>query len=75
MDPDPRIRSIDLWIQIRIHLWIRLLIIRILLFSSVAFKMYIKNIFYFISLFADYYLEVHLHQSSKIKSHKEVTKQ
>jgi hypothetical protein len=59
MDPDPRIRTSDLWILIRIH---------ILLFSSVAIKMSTKNEF-FLSFFAFYFLEVHLHQSSKMKNH------
>ncbi len=33
------------------------------------------KIFFFVSLFAYYFLKVHLHRFSKIKSHKEVTKQ
>ncbi len=41
---------------------------RILLFSSLTFKMSTKYYFY-------YFLKVHLHDFSKIKSHKEVTKQ
>jgi hypothetical protein len=43
--------------------------IRILLFSSVADKMPTKNKF-----FPYYFFEVNLHQSLKIKSHKEVKK-
>jgi hypothetical protein len=60
VDPDPRIHASDLWI-------------RILVFSSLAFKTLkktIKKMF-----FAYYFLKVHLHNFSKIKSQKEVTKQ
>jgi hypothetical protein len=58
---DPRIH--DYWI-------------RILTFSSVTFKTSIKKYFFFFpSFFADYILKLHLHHFSKIKSHKEVTKQ
>jgi hypothetical protein len=53
--PDPRIRTTDLRIRIRL---------RILLFSSVLFKMGL------IICFAYYLLKVHLRQSSKIRSHK-----
>jgi hypothetical protein len=60
-DPDPRIRTTDLRN-------------RILLFSSVVAKMPSKRRCYFSKFFADYFLKVHLHQSSKIKSKKEVTK-
>ncbi len=66
-DPGPvlRIRKSD-W-RIRNRLRIRL---RILLLTSVTFKMATKNYF-----FAYYVLKLHLHLFSKIKSHKEVTKQ
>jgi hypothetical protein len=47
---------------------------RILLFSSVTLKIATKIIF-FPSFFAYYFLKVHLHNFSEIKSHKEVTKQ
>jgi hypothetical protein len=47
--------------------WIRMRI-RILLFSSVIFKTSKK----ILSFFAYYFLNVHLHHFSKIKSHKEV---
>jgi hypothetical protein len=43
------------------------------LFSSVAFKTPTKNNF-FLGFFAYYFLKVHLHHSSKIKSLKEFTK-
>ncbi len=42
--------------------------IRILLFSSVADEQHKKR------FFASYFLKVHLHQSSQLKSQKEVTK-
>ncbi len=45
--------------------------IRILLFSSLTFKTPTKNNF-FPSFSAFYFLKVHLHNFSKIKSHKEV---
>ncbi len=61
-DPDPRIRTTDLWIRIRIH---------ILLFSSVAIKMSTKNKF-LSKFFAYYLLKVHLNQSSKMKNHKKL---
>ncbi len=48
--------------------------IRLLLFSSLTFKM-ATNKFLFLSSFAYYFLKVHLHNLSKIKSLKEVTKQ
>jgi hypothetical protein len=51
--------------------WIR---IRILLFSSVTFKMPTKIFFFSHSFYAYSFLKVHLHNSSKIKSH-QVTKQ
>ncbi len=47
--------------------------IRILLFSSMIFKTSTKNNL-IKKFFAYYFLKVHLHQFSKIKSHKEVTK-
>ncbi len=44
-------------------------------FSSVTFKMSRKIIFFSLfCLLGRYFLELHLHHSSKIKSHKEVTK-
>ncbi len=55
----------------RIHeilVWIR---IRILLFSSLTFKMPAKNLFFSIIFSAYYFLKVHLHHFSKIKSQKE----
>ncbi len=58
-DPD----SIRIWIQLRIRL-------RILLFSSVTFKMASKNYFFLLQIFAYYYFKLHLHHCSKIKSHK-----
>jgi hypothetical protein len=58
-DPDPALDSAPYHLDPDPALFVR------------AFKMPTKNMFYF----ADYYLKVHLHQSSKIKSHKEVTKQ
>jgi hypothetical protein len=83
--PDwPRIRNTDLntsnSTMLRPVLWIRDILvrnrrlcnwIRNLLFLSVTFNMHTKNY-----LFAYYFLKVpvHLHHSSKIKSHKEVTK-
>jgi hypothetical protein len=45
--------------------------IRILLFSSLTFKMPAKNKFFNIIFSAYYYLKVHLHNFSKIKSQKE----
>ncbi len=45
----------------------------ILLFSSVTFKMSTKEVF-FPKLFAFYFFKVHLHPSSKTKSHEEVKK-
>jgi hypothetical protein len=64
-----RIRVSDQWIRIRfrIRLWI-------LLFSSLTFKTPTKN-FVFLNVSAYYFLKVHLNHFSKIKSHKEVTKQ
>ncbi len=50
--------------DILVRIWLR-----ILLFSSVTFKKKTK------SFYAYSFLKVHLHHSSKIKSHKEVTKQ
>ncbi len=58
-DPDPRIRTSD-----------KRILIRILLLSSVTFKTAIFLIF-----FAYFFLKLHLHHFSKIKSHTEVTKQ
>ena len=72
-----RIHDILGWIRIRI-LGAMLLTngsgsgswIRILLFSSLTFKMQAKNQF-FNTIFSDYYfLKVHLHHFSKIKSQK-----
>jgi hypothetical protein len=57
-DPDPRMRTPDLRI-------------RILLFSSVTFKMPTKSK----KLYAYYFLKIHLHHSSKLNCHKEVTEQ
>ncbi len=71
-------------IQLKLELWIRDILVRIrniwiriqnrpqiLHFSSVADKMPAKNKFYFFKFFfAHYFLKVHLHQSSKIKSQK-----
>ncbi len=62
-----RIRS-----RLRFGLRIRL---RILLLSSVIFKMATKNCFFFLRFFTYYFLSLHLNHFSKIKSHKEVTKQ
>jgi hypothetical protein len=53
-DPDPLIRTLDL---------------RFLPFSSVASKKPTKISFTFLNSFAYYFLRVHFHQSSKIKSH------
>jgi hypothetical protein len=61
-DPDQRIRTIELRI--------RILLLRQWLTSH---KMQTKNKF-FIVFFAIYFLKVHLHQASKMKSQKEVTK-
>jgi len=63
----PVFRIHDILVRIRIR-------IRILLFSSVTFKMSPKNNC-FTSFFAFYFLKYILHPSSKIKSHKEVAKQ
>jgi hypothetical protein len=53
------------------RIWIQL---RILLFLSVTFKTATK--IYFLRRFSAYYFwQVYLHHFSKIKSHKEVTKQ
>jgi hypothetical protein len=62
-DPDQRIRNIELRI-------------RILLFRQwlTSHKMQTKNKFFFKVFFAIYFLKVHLHQVSKMKSQKEVTK-
>ncbi len=57
VDPDLDLDASDKWIRIRI---------RILLFSSLTFKM--PNFF---SFSADYFLKVHLHHFSKTKSQKE----
>ncbi len=46
--------------------------IRILLFSSLTFNLPAKNLFFFNTIFsAHYFLKVHLHHFSKIKSQKE----
>jgi len=50
-------------LDILVHEWIR-----ILLFSSVTYKMSTKNLAYY-----PYFLKVQLHYSAKIKSHKKVT--
>jgi hypothetical protein len=60
IDPDPRIRTSAQKIRLRI-----------LLFSSVTFKIATKNYLFF----AYYFLKLYLHHFSKIKSHKKVTKQ
>ncbi len=65
-DPDLRIRTTYLRIRIQIRIRIR---IRILLFSSVTFKIIIS--FFCLITFWRYIYNY----SSKIKSHKEVTKQ
>ncbi len=51
--------------------------IRILLFSSVTFKMptKLKICLFFSKFFVYYFLKVHSHHSSQIKSHQEGTKQ
>jgi hypothetical protein len=62
------------YIFVHIRIWIRgSLYLRILLFSSVAFKIPTKNIFIFQNFLAYFFVKVHLHHSLKIKSHKEVT--
>jgi hypothetical protein len=71
------IRDILLWIRIcgsepltGFGPWIRIL------FLPVAFKMPTKNkLFFPLSFYSYYFLKVHLHPSSKIKSHKEFTEQ
>ncbi len=67
VDPDPRIHASDWWIRIRIR-------IRILLFSSLTFKMLASKKINFNTIFsANYFLKLHLHHFSKIKvkkSHK-----
>ncbi len=60
VDPDQRILTTDLQI-LTTDLRIRILL-RILLFSSVTFKMPIKNNFF--SVFADYFLMVRSHKCS-----------
>jgi hypothetical protein len=69
-DPDPRIHASDQWVRIRIldpgSLWIR-----ILLFSSLTFKMPGKKLIFNKIFSAYYFLKVHLHHFSKIKSQKE----
>jgi hypothetical protein len=55
------LRICDIFLRIRI---------RILVFSTVTFKLTKKNY-----VFAYYFLKLLLHHFSKIKSHKEVTKQ
>ncbi len=64
-DPDPRINASDWWIRIRMR-------IRILLFSSLAFKMQ-KKLSKKKEFSAYYSLKVLLHNFSKIKSQKEIT--
>ncbi len=59
-DLDPRINASDWWI-------------RILLFSSLAFKMQTKKLIFIKSFSAYYFLKVLLHNFSKIKSQKEIT--
>ncbi len=44
-------------------------------FVSVTFKTSIKNYFFSLSFFSFYFLKIHIHNCSKITSHKEVTKQ
>jgi hypothetical protein len=61
VDPNPRIHASDKWI-------------RILLFSSLTFKRPTRTNFKK-SFSAYYFMKVHLHHFSKIKSQKEVTKQ
>ncbi len=66
-------RSRDILVRIRIRGSLPLtygIQLRILFFSSVTFKTSTKNKF-----FAYYFLKVHLHHYSKIKSHKEVKKE
>jgi hypothetical protein len=63
-DLDPRVHASDLWIRIRI-----------LLFSSLTFKIATKNNCFWRSLSAYNFFKVHLLHFSKIKSQKEVTKQ
>ncbi len=46
------------------------MLIRILLFSSLTFKMHTKNYFFKKSFCANYFLTVHLHHFSKITSQK-----
>jgi hypothetical protein len=65
--------------DILVRIWIRGSVpmangprLRILLFSSVTFKM--TTIIFFPKFFSYYYLKLNLHHFSKIKSHKEVTK-
>jgi hypothetical protein len=57
-DPDPRIHASDSWI-------------RILLFSSLTFKMPAKNKIFNTIFSAYYFLKLQLHHFSKIKSQKE----
>jgi hypothetical protein len=71
------VRIRDIFVRIRIHttnlwIWIRVLL-GILLFSSVTFKMPTKNIFS-LSFLAYYFLKVHLHHSWKIKSLEEISR-
>jgi hypothetical protein len=65
-DPDPRIHTSDLRIRIRL-----------LLFSSVTFKIAKTRNYFFtvLSFFAYDFLKLHLHHFSNIKGQKEVTKQ
>ncbi len=55
-----RIRASDLWIRLRLQ---------ILLFSFLIFKKPTKN-YFFLSFSAYYFLKVHLHHFSEIKSNK-----
>jgi hypothetical protein len=64
VDTDQRIHASDYWIRIRMR-------VRILLFSSLTFKIPTKNSFF--SFSAYYFLNVHLHHFSKIKNQKKVT--
>ncbi len=54
-------------ILVRIRFWFR---IRILLFSSVAHDMPTKNIFFFQSVFAYYFLRLHVHCTPVFKDRK-----
>ncbi len=60
MDPDPRIHASNYWIRIRI-----------LLFPSFTFKDASKKLIFNTIFPAFYFLKLHLHHFSKIKSQKE----